>query len=248
MFQIPFRLSQHNQPVGVDLPPLVVTPISDQVITGNHCSLERLDPSNHLDDLWDAYSVSPVESWTYLFVEKPQTKSELETWLIASAATSDPQTFAIKDHIGRAVGVASFMRVDNKMGTIEVGGITMSSALQNTIASTEAMFLMMKTAFDHGYRRYEWKCDVLNAPSIAAAHRLGFSFEGVWRQAVTVKGRNRDTAWFSVIDTEWDKLQSKYALWLDPANFDERGQQKSRLSDLTSESVVARFPDLNINL
>lgn len=248
MFQISSHLSQHNQPVGVDIPPVVVTPISDDAITGNHCSLHRLDPAKHLDDLWDAYSVSPTESWTYLFAEKPQSKSDLEAWLVASAATSDPHTFTIKDSSGKAVGVASFMRIDNKMGTIEVGGITMSSALQNTIASTEAMYLMMKTAFEHGYRRYEWKCNVLNAPSIAAAHRLGFSFEGVWRQAMTVKGQNRDTAWFSVIDSEWAELKAKYELWLDPANFDEDGQQRTRLSVLTSDSVVARFPDLHINL
>jgi RimJ/RimL family protein N-acetyltransferase len=248
MFQISSHLSQHNQPVGVDIPPVVVTPISDDAITGNHCSLHRLDPAKHLDDLWDAYSLSPTESWTYLFAEKPQSKSDLEAWLVASAATSDPHTFTIKDSSGKAVGVASFMRIDNKMGTIEVGGITMSSALQNTIASTEAMYLMMKTAFEHGYRRYEWKCNVLNAPSIAAAHRLGFSFEGVWRQAMTVKGQNRDTAWFSVIDSEWVELKAKYELWLDPANFDEDGQQQTRLSVLTSDSVVARFPDLHINL
>jgi RimJ/RimL family protein N-acetyltransferase len=140
------------------------------------------------------------------------------------------------------------MHIDNTMGIIEVGGITMSSALQNTIASTEAMYLMMKTAFEHGYRRYEWKCNVLNAPSIAAAHRLGFSFEGVWRQAMSVKGRNRDTAWFSVIDTEWADLKAKFEQWLDPANFDEAGVQRTRLSDMTSDSVVARFPDLQINL
>ena len=248
MFHISSRLSQHNQPVGLEIPPVVVTPITDDVITGSHCSLVRLDPAIHLDDLWDAYAISPIESWTYLFVEKPQSKAELEAWLIASAATSDPQTFTINNSDGRSVGVASFMRIDNKMGTIEVGGITMSSALQNTIASTEAMYLMMKTAFDHGYRRYEWKCDVLNAPSIAAAHRLGFSFEGVWRQAVSVKGRNRDTAWFSVIDTDWAVLNAKYELWLDPANFDEAGQQQTRLSELTTDSVVARFPDLQINL
>lgn len=248
MFKIFSSLSQTQQPVGLEISPVVVIPIGDEAIVGKHCSLHRLDPAKHLDDLWDAYSVSPIESWTYLFAEKPQSKSELEAWLVASAATTDPHTFTIKNSDGRAVGVASFMHIDNTMGIIEVGGITMSSALQNTIASTEAMYLMMKTAFEHGYRRYEWKCNVLNAPSIAAAHRLGFSFEGVWRQAMSVKGRNRDTAWFSVIDTEWADLKAKFEQWLDPANFDEAGVQRTRLSDMTSDSVVARFPDLQINL
>jgi RimJ/RimL family protein N-acetyltransferase len=248
MFEISSRLSQTQQPVGLAIEPFVVTPISDDTIVGKYCSLERLNPAKHLDQLWDAYSVSPAESWTYLFVEKPETKAELEAWLISSAATSDPHTFTIVNAQGVAVGVASFMRIDNHMGCIEIGGITMSSALQNTIASTEAMFLMMKTAFEHGYRRYEWKCDVLNAPSIAAAHRLGFSFEGVWRQAVHLKGRNRDTAWFSVIDTDWPQLKAQYEQWLQPENFDEAGQQRTRLSDLTSDSVVARFPELRINL
>ena len=135
---------------------------------------------------------------------------------------------------GKAIGVASYLRIDRQNGVIEVGHLAFSPLLQRTRAATEAMYLMMKHAFDSGYRRYEWKCNSLNAPSRAAATRLGFSYEGLFRQAVMWRGRNRDTAWFSILDTEWPRLDAAFQRWLDPENFDAAGKQKLRLSDLTA--------------
>jgi RimJ/RimL family protein N-acetyltransferase len=127
------------------------------------------------------------------------------------------------------------MRIDPANGVIEVGNIKYSSALQRTPLATEAMFLLMRYVFDNlGYRRYEWKCDALNAPSRSAALRLGFTYEGIFRQAVIYKGRNRDTAWFSITDQEWPAIKGAYEAWLAPSNFDAGGKQKTRLADLIS--------------
>jgi RimJ/RimL family protein N-acetyltransferase len=154
------------------------------------------------------------------------------------AKSDDPLFHTIVDaSTGKAVGVATFMRVDRTHGVIEVGNINYSPLLQRTPAATEAMFLMMRRAFDElGYRRYEWKCDSLNAPSRAAALRLGFQYEGLFRQAVVYKQRNRDTAWFSMIDSEWPVLQRAYEQWLAPANFDAGGRQRQNLADLISKA------------
>jgi RimJ/RimL family protein N-acetyltransferase len=141
---------------------------------------------------------------------------------------------------GRAIGVASYMRIDPRNGSIEVGHINYSPLLQRKPAATETMYLMMKRAFELGYRRYEWKCDALNAPSRAAAQRLGFSFEGVFRQATVYKGRSRDTAWYATIDSEWPELERAFLRWLDPANFDAQGNQRLRLSDLTAPTLKQR--------
>jgi RimJ/RimL family protein N-acetyltransferase len=136
--------------------------------------------------------------------------------------------------------VASYLRIEPASGSIEVGHINYSPLLQRTPAATEAMYLMMQRVFDLGYRRYEWKCDALNARSRAAAQRLGLSFEGVFRQATVYKGRNRDTAWYAAIDQEWPALQAAFLQWLDPANFDEDGRQRLRLADLTSPVLKQR--------
>jgi len=136
---------------------------------------------------------------------------------------------------GHAAGVASYLRINPAHGSIEVGHINYSPLLQNGAAATEAMYLMMRRAFELGYRRYEWKCDALNDKSRAAAQRLGFTYEGTFRQAMIVKGRNRDTAWYSVIDTEWPALKRAFEAWLDPANFDAEGRQKQRLAALRQQ-------------
>ena len=133
-----------------------------------------------------------------------------------------------------AVGVASFLRIDPANGSIEVGHINYSPLLQRTIAATEAMYLMMQHVFEQGYRRYEWKCNALNLPSRLAAQRLGFSYEGVFRQAAVVKGRNRDTAWYAMIDAEWPALQAAFRQWLDSENFDAEGKQRTPLATFTS--------------
>ena len=141
-----------------------------------------------------------------------------------------------------AVGVASYLRIDPVAGSIEVGHINYSPKLQRTVAATEAMYLMMRRAFELGYRRYEWKCDSLNAPSRAAAQRYGFSFEGTFRQAWVYKGRSRDSAWFSIIDTEWPALREAFERWLAPENFDAAGQQRVSLASLTAPLLKTRYP------
>ena len=164
------------------------------------------------------------------------------SWLEQAAGADDPLFHTIIDReTDKAVGVAAFMRMDRANGVIEVGNINYSPLLQRKPAATEAMFLMMRRAFaELGYRRYEWKCDSLNAPSRAAALRLGFRFEGIFRQAVVYKGRNRDTAWFSIIDREWPALRTAYEQWLAPANFDAEGRQRRRLGALMAAAREGR--------
>src|SRR5205823_10297923 len=162
-------------------------------------------------------------------------------WMRERCMSDDPLFFAIRPKSdNKPAGVASYLRIAPASGSIEVGHILYSPSLQRTPAATEAMFLMMQRAFELGYRRYEWKCDALNAKSRAAAQRLGLSFEGIFRQATVYKGRNRDTAWFAAIDQEWPELQVAFRRWLDPGNFDETGQQRVRLSDLTGPILKQR--------
>jgi RimJ/RimL family protein N-acetyltransferase len=205
---------------------------------GSYCKLEPLSPA-HANDLFEANSHDEENrNWTYLFDGPYATFEGYLEWLSKAAQGSDPLFFAVIDKTDKAVGVASYLRITPAAGSIEVGSINFSPLLQRTPAATEAMYLMMKHAFDLGYRRYEWKCDALNAPSRAAAQRLGFSFEGIFRQALVYKGRNRDTAWYSVTDKEWPGLEVAFKKWLDPANFDENGQQRVRLTDLTFPLLV----------
>lgn len=230
----------HDQPIGAPLPgwtPRALPPRTP--MQGARCDVIPLDPAAHTDDLWDAFQADPTgKSWTYLFVDLPASRDALRTYLEAQAKTTDPLAHAIIDHAtGRAVGFASFMRIDANMGAIEVGNINYSERLKRTAIATEVMFLMMKRVFDElGYRRYEWKCDSLNHPSRRAAERLGFTYEGTFRQAVTYKGRNRDTAWFSIIDTEWPALKRAYETWLAPENFDSQGRQQRGLAELIKEA------------
>ncbi len=144
---------------------------------------------------------------------------------------NDPLFFTIMDCAGnKPLGLASYLRIDPRSGSIEVGHLAYSPLLQRTAAATEAMYLMMSRAFELGYRRYEWKCDALNAPSRSAAQRLGFTFEGIFRQATVVKGRSRDTAWFAIIDQDWPAIREAFIRWLSPANFDAAGRQRSPLA------------------
>jgi len=199
---------------------------------GRFCRLEPLDPALHTVPLHSANSMdSEGRMWTYLPYGPFGSLDSYRAWTEEMSRRADPLFFAILDRAtSRAVGLASYLRIDPAAGSIEVGHLNYSPLLQRTPAATEAMFLMMDRAFHLGYRRYEWKCDALNGPSRAAAQRLGFSFEGIFRQAVVVKGRNRDTAWFSVIDSEWPALKSAFQRWLDPVNFDQHGRQRERLA------------------
>ena len=202
---------------------------------GRFCRLVPLDPATHARELFEANQLDKDgRNWTYLSVGPFAEFEGYRNWLEQAAKSDDPLFHTIVDaKTGKAVGVATFMRIDRANGVIEVGNINYSPLLQKKPAATEAMFLMMRRAFDElGYRRYEWKCDSLNAPSRAAALRLGFQYEGLFRQAVVYKGRNRDTTWFSIIDGEWPALRGAYEQWLAPANFDAEGRQRQKLSEL----------------
>jgi RimJ/RimL family protein N-acetyltransferase len=227
-------INEFGQPVGFPLP-LWIMPAkpSREGLTGRFCRLEALDPDRHAAPLFAAISSEP-QSWTYLPYGPFVNLGEYRAWMENSCLGDDPLFFAI---IGLAdeqpAGVASYLRIAPESGSIEVGHIHYAARLKRSAAATEAMYLLMKRAFALGYRRYEWKCDALNGPSRAAAQRLGFSFEGVFRQATVYKGRNRDTAWYSVIDAEWPALSKAFEAWLAPENFDEHGRQRIRLSELT---------------
>jgi len=211
-------------------------------MSGHHCRVEPLDPARHAGDLFRANALDTTgRNWTYTSYGPFDTLEAYRGWMQSYCVGGDPLFHAIVDSAsGRAVGVASYMRIDPRNSSIEVGHINYSPLLQRKPAATETMYLMMKRAFELGYRRYEWKCDALNAPSRAAAQRIGFSFEGVFRQATIYKGRSRDTAWYAAIDSEWPELERAFLRWLDPANFDAQGNQRLRLSDLTAPTLKQR--------
>lgn len=207
---------------------------------GQSCRLERLSIDAHAQDLFEANRTDSEDwIWTYMGYGPFETCDAYVEWIKAQALGDDPLFHAVIDlETNKAVGVASYLRIEPAIGSIEVGHINYSPLLQKTTAATEAMYLMMARVFDElGYRRYEWKCDNANAKSRAAAARLGFTFEGVFRQCTMYKGRNRDTAWFSIIDQEWPALKTAYQTWLDPANFNHDGSQKQALSDLTKAAL-----------
>ncbi len=237
-------LNPLGQPVGLALdgwsaPP----PPSRGSLAGRHCRVEPLDPARHAEDLYEATAADAEgRIWSYLSYGPFGSRADLRLWAEAAAVSEDPLFFAVVNGAdGRAAGVASYLRIAPAVGSIEIGNICYPPRLQRTTAATEAMFLMMGNAFELGYRRYEWKCDALNAPSIAAAERLGFTFEGVFRQATIFRGRNRDTAWFAMIDRDWEELRSCYKRWLAPGNFDADGVQRESLSTLTAPFVRRRF-------
>lgn len=205
-------------------------------MVGRFCRLEALNPDRHADALYAANALDTEgRMWTYLPYGPFETREIYRRWLDEMVRADDPWFYTILDGAtSQPVGLAAYLRIFPATGSIEAGHLNYSPRLQRTPAATEAMFLMMQRAFQLGYRRYEWKCDVLNAKSYAAAQRLGFSFEGVFRQATVYKGRNRDTAWFSVLDYEWPALEQAFRRWLDPSNFDEQGTQRVRLSELTT--------------
>jgi len=232
-----------GQPVGFSLDDWrVPDPPSRLPMVGRTCRLEVLDPERHARDLYEANSQDRDDRiWIYLPYGPFESFDAYRNWADDVSKASDPLFHAIVDRAtDKAVGVASYLRITPASGFIEVGHINYSPLLQRTPAATEAMYLMMKRAFESGYRRYEWKCDALNARSRAAAQRLGLSYEGVFRQATVYKGRNRDTAWYAAIDSEWPALNQAFTRWLDPSNFDGEGRQKLRLADLTQPILKAR--------
>ena len=234
-------LNSLGQPIGDPVPHWRAPHAPARVVLrGRYCTLEPLDAARHTRDLWTANgTASDARFWTYLMHGPYESIDDYESWVNHAASTADPLFFAVLRD-GRAVGVAAYLRMAPEAGSIEVGHINFSPQLQRSPAATEAMYLMMRQAFELGYRRYEWKCDALNAPSRAAAQRLGLSYEGIFRQAVVYKGRNRDSAWYAAIDKEWPALKAAFEQWLAPGNFDDAGRQKKRLSELTAPVLVAR--------
>ena len=231
-----------GQPVGT-LVPGWTTPRSPprEPLVGRYCRLDPLEPSRHAASLHAANRLDAEgRNWTYLPYGPFESLEAYTGWMEHACLGADPLFFAIAEDGREAAGVASYLRIDPGNGSIEVGHINFSPSLQRTPAATEAMFLMMRQAFELGYRRYEWKCNALNAPSRQAAQRLGLSFEGVFRQAAVVKGRNRDTAWYAAIDSEWPALHEAFLRWLDPSNFDAQGRQRASLSALTGPVLVRR--------
>lgn len=206
---------------------------------GRFCRIEMLDPSKHAADLFDGKQLDRAgHNWTYLAYGPFEKLSDYRAWLDKVAGAEDPLFHTIIDLAsGKAVGIASLTRIDPVNGVIEVGHIHYSPLLQRRPHATEAMYLLMARVFDElGYRRYEWKCNSLNQPSLDAAKRYGFTYEGLFRQAAVVKGANRDTSWYSVIDGEWPALKTAYQRWLAPANFDAAGQQRASLASCIADA------------
>ena len=238
----PYR-NHLGQPIGAPLPDWSPRPRPPRTpMLGRFCTVEPLDPGRHAAPLFAAYAEDrDGRMWTYLPWGPYAALEDYRDWAETVCRVDDPFFHAIIDRAsGQAVGVAAFLRIDPKVGSIEVGGIAYSPRLQRRPAGTEAMYLMMRRAFDElGYRRYEWKCNSLNEPSRAAALRFGFQYEGLFRQAMVTKGHNRDTAWFSVIDAEWPIVRAAFERWLDPGNFDGGGGQRGSLSRLR-EAIAGR--------
>ena len=220
-------MTLHIGPIVSPLPSGILPDL--RPLAGRYVTLEALNPAKHGPDLWAAISDDQEVLWTYMPAAPFADAPAFQDWLISRAALRDPWFYAYV--VGnKALGMGAFMRADAANGAIEIGNILISKPMQQTRASTEATYLFMNHAFEFlKVRRFEWKCNALNAPSIAAAKRFGFTYEGTFRQHLIVKGRNRDTAWFSIIDSEWPRIKSGFEHWLDPSNFDDAGKQKAKL-------------------
>ncbi|MEO7773833.1 MAG: GNAT family protein [Steroidobacteraceae bacterium] len=232
-------LNELGQPVGAALPHWSAPPVPPRTtLAGRYCTLEPLDTRRHAASLFEANRADVSgQMWTYLTYGPFATLQAYSAWMDSVIAGSDPLFFAIVAADGCALGIASYLRIDPRNGSIEVGSLAYSPQLQRSRIATKAMFLLMQQAFALGYRRYEWKCNALNHPSRASALRLGFTFEGVFRQAMIAKGRNRDTAWFSIIDGEWPQLCAAFECWLAPETFGADGTQRARLADLIAAAL-----------
>jgi RimJ/RimL family protein N-acetyltransferase len=233
------RLNEYGQPIGEPVPGWQRAQLpGSTALVGRYCRIERVDVERHVEDLYQAYSEAiDGRDWTYLAVGPFRSLDAYREQLTKAAAWADPMHHAVIDlTTGKAIGTLALMRIDVANGVIEVGHVTYSPRLKRTRIATDAMALLLKYVFDDlGYRRFEWKCDSLNGPSRTAALRYGFKFEGIFRQAIVYRGRNRDTAWFSIIDSEYPALREAFAQWLDERNFDAQGNQIKRLTDLIAQ-------------
>ncbi|MGH1483789.1 MAG: GNAT family N-acetyltransferase [Geminicoccales bacterium] len=230
-----------GQPIGAALPDWQPVPRPPRsILEGRYCRVEPVDVDRHGTDLFQAYRTDDDDrNWTYLPYGPFASEAAFKHWMKETCLGEDPLFHGIVDRSsGQAVGLASYLRIEPKVGVIETGHLHFSPLMQRKVIATEAIFLMMRRVFGElGYRRYEWKCDALNAPSRQAAERFGFRFEGVFRQVQIYKGRSRDTAWYSILDREWPQLEAAFSRWLDPDNFDDDGAQKTSLRVLISDAA-----------
>jgi len=221
----------YDQILGPELTFKGAAPPPKTPIDGKTVRLEPIDAAKHVAELYEV-SKGDDTLWNYMGYGPFADEKAMKTWLVGCAASNDPLFFAIVDkQTGKTVGMLSFMRIDAKGGAIEIGHIWFAPILKQTRQATEAIFLTMRETFDRwGYRRLEWKCNSRNMPSRAAALRFGFTYEGLFRQHLIVRGRNRDTCWFSMLDGEWPEVKAAFERWLDPSNFDAAGRQKKALA------------------
>jgi RimJ/RimL family protein N-acetyltransferase len=208
-------------------------------LEGRWCRLEKLDLKRHGDHLYaSAIAAGSEDRFRYLFESPPATRAAFDDWVMRAAAGEDPFFYAVIDRAtGRAEGRQALMRITPDHGVIEIGSIVWGPAIARTRVATEALYLFAHYSFDTlGYRRFEWKCNNANAPSRRAAERFGFSFEGIFRKHMVVKGQNRDTAWYAMTDDNWPRIKAGMERWLDPSNFDADGRQKMSLKEASSAS------------
>ena len=228
--------NDYYQPIGEPVESWQVRDLPGNVVlVGSNCMLEPLIANRHAGELYEAYSQAPdSRDWTYLPIGPFNSEIEYRQYVEEITKSSDPKHYAVlSKESGKAVGTLSLMRIEPAHGVVEVGFIIFSPLLKQKTAATEAHYLLMAYVFDElKYRRYEWKCDSLNEPSCNAAQRLGFTFEGIFRQAMVYKGRSRDTAWFSITDKEWPKLKKVFQDWLSKDNFDSNLSQIRSLSSI----------------
>lgn len=241
------RLNEFQQPIGAALPGWRGAQLPDaRPLVGRYCRIERIDVERHAADLYEAYQDAPdARDWTYLFVWPFDSLGSYRSYLTSIAKQADPMHHAVIDLAsGKAVGTLALMRIDASNGVIEVGNVTYSPRMKRTRLATETMSLLMSYVFEElGYRRFEWKCDALHSVSRAAALRYGFKFEGIFRQAIVTRQRNRDTSWYSIIDSEYPVLRSAYRQWLDTSNFDGQSRQIRRLADFIVQEDPSRKSD-----
>jgi len=222
-----------ERPLGALIPNFTPPPPpGPERIEGRFVMLERLDPTWHADDLFRA-NIGHDDVWDYMGYGPFETLEDYRAWQQFVAGQRDPFFYALRERrSGRVGGVGSFMRIDAPNGVIEIGHIQFAPVIQRTAAASEAIMLMIGWAFGAGYRRVEWKCNALNEPSMRAAERFGFIYEGTFRNHMIVKGHNRDTAWYAITDAEWPRIEAAQRLWPSPDNFDEAGRQRRNLRDI----------------
>lgn len=236
------RTNGYGQPIGEDVGSFTgASRPQSGPFSGRYCTIEHLDVSKHGQDLFEAlYAPSDDADWTYMPYERPVDGPAFLKWLQSNSTSTDPYWYTILDANKKAQGMFTYLRIVPEVGSTEIGHIMLGRALQRSRTATEAFYLLVREAFEGlGNRRLEWKCDSLNARSKRAADRLGFTFEGIFRQCIIYKGRSRDTAWFSIIDKEWPVIKKGFELWLSDDNFDADGKQIKTLEVCRTEATVS---------